>query len=121
MDDWDALKSELLEDPEFRREYDRLGPLYGIITDLIRIRLDRGISQEELARRMGRQQPAIARFEGGNVTPSFRFLQDLAAALDVDLSIHLTPKDVAAPKAQTAAKSRARSGRVARASGTKVS
>jgi transcriptional regulator with XRE-family HTH domain len=121
MSEWRAFVEEMrATDPEFRKEYDKLGAVYGIIIDLIRIRTERGISQEELARRMGRQQPAISRFEGGNVTPSFRFLQDLADALDVELTIHLVPKPGAeeAPEVKSAASG---SKKVARRRKAKVS
>ena len=93
MDDWDRLKSRWMKDEEFRREYERLRPQYEVIIDAMRARFARGWSQEELAQRMGRQQPAISRFEGASVMPSIAFLQDLAEALDLKLSVRLVPKD----------------------------
>jgi ribosome-binding protein aMBF1 (putative translation factor) len=94
MSDWARFRdAKLARDPEARHEYDRLGPQYEVISDALRARLDRGWSQEELAQRMGRQQPAISRFEGASVIPSIAFLQDLAEALDLKLSVRLVPKD----------------------------
>jgi transcriptional regulator with XRE-family HTH domain len=37
-----------------------------------------GLSQRDLARRAGTSQPAVARYEGGNATPSWETLQRLA-------------------------------------------
>jgi transcriptional regulator with XRE-family HTH domain len=85
----------LAEDPEFRREYERLGPLYGAISQAITYRRGRGFTQEQLAQRMGKQQPAIARFESGRVWPSLSFLQELAEALDLRLVVRLEPKEEA--------------------------
>ena len=82
----------LAEDPEFRREYERLGPLYDAISQAITFRRARGLTQEQLAAKMGKQQPAIARFESGRVWPSLAFLQDLAQALDLQVSVRLEPK-----------------------------
>jgi transcriptional regulator with XRE-family HTH domain len=82
----------LAEDPEFRHEYERLGPLYDSIAQAIRYRHMRGMTQEQLAQKMGKQQPAIARFESGRVWPSLAFLQDLAEALDVRIVLKLEPR-----------------------------
>jgi transcriptional regulator with XRE-family HTH domain len=95
MTRWDEFEAKLLEDPETRREYERLGPLYDAITQVIAYRHSRGLTQEQLAQRMGKQQPAIARFESGRVSPSLSFLQDLAEALDLTLILRLEPKEEA--------------------------
>jgi HTH-type transcriptional regulator/antitoxin HipB len=88
----DEYIAERLEnDPEFRRGYERLGPLYSLISDVIGLRLDAGITQAELAARMGRQQPAIARFEAGNTVPTLTFLQDIAEALGAKLVVGIEP------------------------------
>ena len=51
-------------------------------------RLKKGISQAELARRLGTKQPAIARMEAGYVGDvSFDFLIRVAIALQVPLEI----------------------------------
>jgi len=44
------------------------------------MRLGAGLSQRALARRAGTSQPAIARYERGDSTPSWGTLQRLAAA-----------------------------------------
>ncbi|HEX5141942.1 MAG TPA: helix-turn-helix transcriptional regulator, partial [Dehalococcoidia bacterium] len=92
MSEYERWKAHVLEDPEVREEYDRLGPLYGVISQVLRLRHERGLSQKDLAERMGKQQPAIARFETGRVEPSLSFLQQLAEALDMQLTVLLEPK-----------------------------
>lgn len=71
--------------------HDGPGPFSEVILDAIRYRRLRGLSQAQLAKRMGRQQPAIARLEAGRVSPSLSFLADLAGALDLKLSVRLEP------------------------------
>ncbi len=44
------------------------------------LRLAAGLSQRALARRAGTSQPAVARYERGAATPSWKTLQRLAAA-----------------------------------------
>ena len=64
------------------------------------------LSQEQLAQKMGRQQPAIARLEGARVLPSLAFLQDLAEALDARLTVRLEPKEGLDDEAVASAKAK---------------
>lgn len=94
MTEWEEFKERVFrEDPEVRAEYEALRPMYTAIADMIRLRLEKGLTQAELAQRMGRQQPAIARFEAGRVKPSIAFLEDVAEALDARLVVRIETKD----------------------------
>jgi transcriptional regulator with XRE-family HTH domain len=55
------------------------------------MREQRGWTQTELAERAGMTQPAMARFEAGGTTPTLPVLERIAAALQMHLSITLTP------------------------------
>ncbi|MGD0694599.1 MAG: helix-turn-helix domain-containing protein [Terriglobia bacterium] len=57
-----------------------------------KLRLNRGISQAELARRIGTQQSAIARLEGGDDNITLSRLQRVAALLGAEVSIRLKPQ-----------------------------
>lgn len=61
--------------------------------EIARLRRLRGLTQAELARRVGTQQPAIARIEQGHTLPSLRTLLRIARALDARLYIYLEPFD----------------------------
>jgi transcriptional regulator with XRE-family HTH domain len=90
----DFIERQLAEDGEFRKYWERSEPLYGVIKDVLRRRIDLGLSQADLADRMGKKQPSVARFEAGNAeNPTLAFLQALADALDMQLSVHLVPKE----------------------------
>lgn len=96
MRTWKEFEERLLaENEELRVEVERLEPRYQLISDLIRLRIEKGLTQADVAARMGKQQPAIARFEAGNVQPSLTFLQELAEALDARLIVRIEPKETA--------------------------
>jgi ribosome-binding protein aMBF1 (putative translation factor) len=54
-------------------------------------RVAAGLSQRELARRMGTSQAAIDRLEAGGVAATLTTLQRVATALDLEVTIALRP------------------------------
>lgn len=54
-------------------------------------RLELGLSQTEVAARAGMTQPALSRLEAGGAVPTIPVLERLAAALNADLVVSLTP------------------------------
>ena len=60
---------------------------YTIAMQLVTLREKRGLTQKELAARLGTTQSAIARLEAGNVAPSLPTLDKVAAALGVELVV----------------------------------
>lgn len=50
-----------------------------------------GLTQRELAARMGTSQAAIARLEAGGVGATLTTLQNVATALDLEVAVHLRP------------------------------
>ena len=59
------LHEKWLEDPAYREEYERLGPEFELARALIEARAGAGLTQAELALRMGTTQSVIARLEFG--------------------------------------------------------
>lgn len=90
MSKWRDLEKELLSDPEVKKEYDRLAPYYAVISDLIAARIKRGMTQKDVAEKLGTKQSAIARLEAGNVNPSLGFLQRIAQVMGYKLNVHLS-------------------------------
>jgi ribosome-binding protein aMBF1 (putative translation factor) len=72
---------------EYRAERERLGPYREVARQVILLRTRSGISQEELARRVGTSKSAIARLESGRHQPTVETLRRVAAAFDVRLVI----------------------------------
>jgi DNA-binding XRE family transcriptional regulator len=83
------LKKHWLDDPEFRKEYDNADAEYAVIEALIRARSEANLTQAELAKRIGTTQSAIARLEGGRVSPSLSTLRRYAAATGTKLHFEL--------------------------------
>jgi len=52
-----------------------------------RLRVDAGLTQADLAERMGTTQSAIARMEGGGTRPTLETLEKLATAVGADLVV----------------------------------
>lgn len=82
----DHLK-ELLKNPKFRKEWENSEVEYQLGRRLIEARLERHLSQRELAKRVGTSQAAISRIEAMNANPSISFLKRIAAALNTKLQI----------------------------------
>jgi DNA-binding XRE family transcriptional regulator len=80
MTDLAELKTRLLEDPQTRAEYDAQAPEFALAQELIAARIRAGLSQTEVAERMGTSQSAVARLESGRSLPSLRTLERYASA-----------------------------------------
>lgn len=83
------LKNRLLADPEVKAEYETLAPEFEIAAELLRARLRSGLSQSELASRMGTSQSAIARLESGQTLPSTKTLIRFAEATGSKIEVRL--------------------------------
>lgn len=79
----------LMADPEFARAYDESAEEFKLAREIIRARVDAGLSQQELATKMATTQSAVARLESGRHLPSMSTLKKLAKATGTRLSIHL--------------------------------
>lgn len=84
-----VLKKRLSESPEFREEYTKADAEFAIIEALVQARTKAKLSQAELAKRIGTTQSAIARLEGGGVSPSLSTLRRYAEATGSQLRVEL--------------------------------
>ena len=82
-------KATLARNSELRKEYEELAPQYEIIDAVIAARIEKQMTQAELAELADTKQSNISRFESGNYNPSVEFLQKIAGALDKQLGITL--------------------------------
>lgn len=80
MTDLAELKARLLQDPQTRAEYDAQDPEFALARELIAARARAGLSQTQVAERMGTSQSAVARLESGRSLPSLRTLERYASA-----------------------------------------
>ena len=92
MRNWKDVKNELLQNSEVKAEYDRLEPEFRLASILIAARTKAGLSQEQLAQRMGMKQAGVARIESGRYNPSMKTLQRYAEATGHTLQISMEPQ-----------------------------
>ncbi len=88
-----VLAEQLKNDDEFRAEWERTALARFIAIEVLRHRTDRGWSQRKLGEVLGMTQPQVARLESGDVNPSLDTLMRVAAGLEIELTIDVTPKD----------------------------
>lgn len=87
------LKERFMKDPAFREEYARADEEYALVEALVRARAAANLTQSELAARIGTTQSAIARLEGGRLSPSVRTLRRYAEATGMRLTFGFEPTD----------------------------
>lgn len=83
------FKKRALSRPEVKREYDRLEEEFLLLDQMLRARKTAGLTQAEIADRMGTTQSAIARLEslGGKHSPTLSTLRRYAATLGYRLEL----------------------------------
>jgi DNA-binding XRE family transcriptional regulator len=84
-----TLKTRLMKNPKFRREYEKAAAGFSIVEALIKARTVAKLSQAEVAKRIGTTQSAIARLEAGNTEPTIPTLRRYAEATGKKLRIEL--------------------------------
>lgn len=89
MKDYTDFKRKLLKDKRIKASYDALEPEFVLIQNVIQKRLEKGLTQKDLAKKIGTKQSAVSRLESGRSNPSFAFLQKVAVALESQLRIAL--------------------------------
>ncbi|MBR3040342.1 MAG: helix-turn-helix transcriptional regulator [Lachnospiraceae bacterium] len=91
MSDLRKLTEELLQDPEFKKEYEDLQPEMDIKRAILEARTRAGLTQTELSQKTGISQADICRLEKGTRNPSLSLLKRLAKATDSTLRVEFVP------------------------------
>jgi DNA-binding XRE family transcriptional regulator len=80
---------ELLKEPVYSQEYNQQEQEFSFARVLIQARIRSGLTQKEVAERMGTTQSVIARMESGKPLPSLRSIQRYAHATGTKIRISL--------------------------------
>jgi ribosome-binding protein aMBF1 (putative translation factor) len=85
---------DLLSDefPDIIERYEELRALYGVVSQLAAIRRAQGVTQAQLAERLGRPQSLISAIESGRMSPHVETLVALARELGYNIRIELEPR-----------------------------
>ena len=86
---WNKVKEQLLEDSECAAAFEELAPEYEIARQLIKARLERGMTQGELAAKIGTRQSNISRIERGQQNTSIGLLNRIAKGLGKKLHVSI--------------------------------
>ena len=74
------LHKKWMKEPKYKKAYEALEEEFVLASAVMDVRNRAGLTQEQLARKMGTTQPVVARLESGRVRPSMRTLERLAEA-----------------------------------------
>src|ERR1700722_5806727 len=97
------LVKKMLKQPAVEAEYDALAEEFEWLDELLSARRRAGLTQAEVAARMGTKTPAVARLEAGGGSrwhsPSVATLRKYAEAVGCRVEIRLRPRGGRKPKA----------------------
>jgi len=85
------FKARAFERPDVKREYDRISDEFEFLDEILKARTATGLTQADVAIRIGTSQSAVARLESavGKHSPSIATLQRYALALGYKLQVRL--------------------------------
>ncbi len=89
----DAFVAQMLSDPEAKSAYDELEDEYAALNAVLRARREAGLTQSQIAQRMGTTTSAVSRLESSLISqkhsPSFATLKKYAHACGKKLVVSL--------------------------------
>jgi ribosome-binding protein aMBF1 (putative translation factor) len=89
----DDVLARRLTSKDFAGEWDRTALARGVAVAVVRYRVEHGLSQAALAKRLGVSQPVVARLEGGEHTPTWETLSRLAREMNVHFVVDVDPTE----------------------------
>lgn len=82
---FDKYFEKSLKDPKFKKLWEESSPRYQLSRQIIKKRLEKKMSQQELAKKVGTTQAIISRLENSNFNPSLELLERISTGLDSNL------------------------------------
>ena len=84
-----SLKNRAFKNSEVKNEYDLLESEFVLIDTLLSMRKKSGLTQDEIAKKMGTQKGNISRLEKGSTNPSWKTIQNYAHACGFKISMKI--------------------------------
>ena len=97
---FDRYLEEQLKDPDFVRRYQKAGEAWDVALQLAALRKKAGLSQKELAQRVGTSQQQISRlestsYEGHSLSMLRRVAEALGATVHINIQLPERPEQAA--------------------------
>ncbi|MBR6584607.1 MAG: helix-turn-helix transcriptional regulator [Firmicutes bacterium] len=87
MSDLSKYVREQMKDPEFKELYEKSEGEYQVAREIIKARIEKNMTQQELAEKTGMRQSNISRIENGSCSPTVETLSIIAEGLGKKLEI----------------------------------
>lgn len=87
----DTLHKKWMEDDAYRTAYEALEAEFALVEEMIAARGRAGLTQADVAARMGTTQSVVARIESGRNSPNLKTLEKYARAVGTRVSVRLLP------------------------------
>jgi len=87
MKTFKQFEEEFVRDSDKKRAYDSLEVEFKIHNALVKARIEKKLTQKQLASKLGIAQSALARFESGRTNPTLSFLQKVTSGLGLKLTV----------------------------------
>ena len=100
------MHKKWMNEAKYRKAYEALEEEFALSSMVTDVRNRAGLTQGQLARKMGTTQPVVARLESGRVRPSMRTLERLAEATSSRLVVSFEPRDAKRKPAAPAGRAR---------------
>jgi predicted transcriptional regulator len=88
MNNMDKLiEKKIVANTEFAKDYQKENERLQVAVALMKLRENEGLTQRQLAEKVGKPQSTIARIENGNMNVSYGILNEIATGLGKKLEI----------------------------------
>lgn len=84
---WKEHKKELLKDEKLKEELRKLEPEFELARQIIELRIEKKLTQSELARRAHTSQVVISRLENAQANPSLGLIKRIFKALGKEIRV----------------------------------
>ena len=94
MASFEKFREKALQNQKVKEEYEKLKPVFEIKKQLLQARLKKGLTQEEVARRMHTSKSNVSRLESlsNSYVPNLMTLIKYANALDAEVDFRVVPR-----------------------------
>ena len=91
MKDSNSLLIERFKNKDFEKKYHHTASFFRLADEVLMLRKQRGLTQKELAEKVGTTQAVVSRLENASVKPSLETILKIAQALDAAVDVRLIP------------------------------